>query len=410
MLINILAVTSLEKERATVIFSTALVFGFFVLPGPAYVAMLTLCIAIFPSMKSHSVAFVTIFYFSFLIVSRYSGLVWGGSDDLPSYLLAYDAITSGERDAISASFFYAKHLDIGFIGLTKIINYLSSGNRFIYYFVLVSTSFSIYYWFLLRALKGSYALLALIMFFLFFKNIHLSMHILRSSLAIPMILLSLTFYSRKRYIIFLIASTFQASSAVLSVLTLITRDILRRVTFTKKIIVFSIVAIVFFILGNLYLFGKITHVVFSFGVGNYPIILSNIIIGVIVIIASNKKLIRKDDGLKWLYLYGYFIFVSLLSLFFSQHTYRFSHFILYMTPMIISFAISSSGKRFDYLLYVLVLFYLSGSYYTYYYILELNESSFYYRSSSDVLINGFSQLFLFFDYIELDIDYSSFWR
>ncbi|ENM3897658.1 EpsG family protein, partial [Vibrio cholerae] len=212
MSINISNSVSLDRQRVDIVVTIALVFGFLILPGPAYIAMLTLCIVIFPSMKSHLIAFITIFYFSFLIASRYSGLIWFGSDDLPSYFLAYDAITSGERDSISASFFYAKHLDIGFIGLTKIINYLTGGNRFLYYFTLVSTSFSIYYYFLYRVLKGGYALLALILFFLYFKNIHLSMHILRSSLAIPIILLSLSFSSSKRYFVFLIAGTFQASS------------------------------------------------------------------------------------------------------------------------------------------------------------------------------------------------------
>ncbi len=409
MPINILEGNFLGQQRATIITTVALVFGFLMLPGPAYIAMLTLCVVIFPSMKSHLVAFVTIFYFSFLIASRYSGLVWAGSDDLPSYFLAYDAITSGERDAISASFFYAKHLDIGFIGLTKLINYLTDGNKFIYYFSLVATSFTIYYCFLYRVLKGSYALLALILFFLYFKNIHLSMHILRSSLAIPIILLSLSFSSSKRYFIFLIAGTFQASSAVLASFSLLTRDMIKKLSFKQKSILLSLAVLVFFSIGHFYLFGKITSAKLSLGLGNYPIILSNIMVGMVFIIASNRKFVLREDGTKWLYIYGYFILVSSLSLLFTHHTYRFSHFILYMTPMIIAFAISS-GKKLDYLLYVLVLVYISASYYTYYYILNLNESNFYYRSSGNVLINGFSQLSLFFDYVELDVAYSSFWR
>ncbi|GHZ88175.1 hypothetical protein VCSRO82_2558 [Vibrio cholerae] len=409
MSINISNSVSLDRQRVDIVVTIALVFGFLILPGPAYIAMLTLCIVIFPSMKSHLIAFITIFYFSFLIASRYSGLIWFGSDDLPSYFLAYDAITSGERDSISASFFYAKHLDIGFIGLTKIINYLTGGNRFLYYFTLVSTSFSIYYYFLYRVLKGGYALLALILFFLYFKNIHLSMHILRSSLAIPIILLSLSFSSSKRYFVFLIAGTFQASSSVLASFSLLTRDMMKKLSFKQKGIIFSLFLIVFFFIGHFYLFGKVTNVKLSPGFGNYPVVLANIIVGMVFIIVSNKNFLRREDGTRWLYIYGYFIFVSSLSLLFTLHTYRFSHFVLYITPLMIAFSISS-GKKFDYLLYVLVLVYISGLYYTYYYILNLNESGFYYRSSSDVLINGFSQIFLFFDYVKLDVDYSSFWR
>ncbi|MCE4935497.1 EpsG family protein [Aliivibrio fischeri] len=386
-----------------------LIFAFLVFPGPVYIVLLTLFLAVVPNFKSHAIAILLMFYFSFLIASRYSGLVWNGSDDLPSYFLAYDAITNRDLGAIDASFLYAKHLDFGFIWLTNLINYLSDGNRFIYYFTVVYISFSIYYLFLYRVLKGSYALFALLLFFLFFKNIHLSMHILRSSLAIPMILLSLTFTNYQKLVFFFFAATLQASSAVLAVLTLISRDFLNRFTFIHKFIIFILSAIAFFIVGELYLFGKIRHARFSIGIGNYPIILSNIIVGVGLILTSYKGILKTENGFTWIYLYGYFVFISLFSIVFSQHTYRFSQFVLYLTPLIIFYSISSN-RCFDYLKYALVLLYVAASYYTYYYILNLNESDFYYRESSDVFINGFSQIRLFFDYIEFDVGYSSFWR
>lgn len=406
---NISGFTTSEARKLTIVISAFLVFCYLLLPGPAYIAILTFVVVIIPSFKSHLVAILTIFYFSFLIASRYSGIVWDGSDDLPSYFLAYDAITSGEKDAISASFFYAKHLDMGFIGLTKLINYLSSGNRFIYYFTIVFGSFFVYYLFLYRALKGRYALFALLMFLLYFKNIHLSMHILRSSLVIPIILLSLTFTSHKKYILFFVAGTFQASSAVLASLILIPRGFINRFTFIQKISILLLVLVIFFVIGEVYLFGKIINARPSIGIGNYPIILANIVVAVGFIVMSNKRLLVNNESYTWAYIYGYFVFISLFSLIFSQHTYRFSQFILYLTPFIITLCVFSR-RRFDYLQYVLSLLYISGSYYTYYYILNLNESDFYYRQSSDVLINGFSQLFLFFDYVVKDVGYSSFWR
>ncbi|MGS0692280.1 EpsG family protein [Shewanella sp. 30m-9] len=400
-------ITSEAQRTIAVIFF--LLFCYLILPGPAYIAVLAFLVVIIPNFKSHLVATLTIFYFSFLIASRYSGIVWDGSDDLPSYFLAYDAITSGERDSISASFFYAKHLDIGFIALTKLINYLSGGNRFIYYFTLVFASFFTYYLFLFRALKGRYALFALLIFLLYFKNIHLSMHILRSSLAIPLILLSLTFTSNKKYIMFFFAGTFQASTAVLAALTLIPRDFVTRFSIVQKISFITLLVVSFAVIGQVYLFGKIVHARFSIGVGNYPIILANIVVGVSFIFISHKSVIGKDDGVKWIYFYVYFILVSLLSLVFSHHTYRFSQFILYLTPFVITLSVFSR-YRLDYLQYVLAILYISGSYYTYYYILNLNESDFYYLQSSDILINGVSQILLFFDYVEMDVGYSSFWR
>ncbi len=402
----------LSKEgefRKFTFFCIILMVSFLLLPGPLYVAILTLIVVISPRFKSHSVAFITIFYFSFLICSRYSGNVWNGSDDLPSYFLAYDAITSGSRDAVSASFFFAKHLDFGFIGFTSIVNYISGGNRFIYYFSVVFCSFTIYYIFLFRVLGGRFSLFALILFFLYFKNIHLSMHILRSSLAVPLILLSLSFVSYKRYLVYIIGGSFQASSAVLAVLTLIKRDMIKRFSFTKKLLLIIIGVIAFLSVGNIYLFGKINNANFSIGIGNYPIILVNIVIGLGVILAVNKKLFYRDNGKMWVYIYMYFLLVSLLSLLFKQHTYRFSHYVLYLTPMIIALGVSS-GKKIDLFLYTLVVIYFACSYFTYYYVINLNESDFYYRSGSDVLINGVEQLQLFFKYVVLDVEYSSWWR
>jgi len=398
-----------EKQRLTLLVSISLIISYFLLPGPAYIATLTVIIAVVPSIKSHSVAIITIFYFSFLIASRYSGLVWDGADDLPSYFLAYDAITSGERDAVSASFFYAKHLDMGFIALTKLLNYFTAGSRFIYYFVLVYLSFFVYYVFLVRALNSRYTLFALVLFLLYFKNVHLSMHILRSSLAIPVILLSLTFFSYKKYLIFLIAGTFQASSTVLASLTLVSKESINKFSFIQKLIGLFSFVVIFVVIGQVYLFGKITHINLSIGLGNYVIILSNIVMGVAFISIANRRILSDEKGKTWVYLYGYFVLVSLLSLAFSHHTYRFSQFVLFLTPLIIAMSISI-GKRFDYLQYVLALIYMAGSYYTFYYILVLNESDFYYRNSGDVFINGFDQILLFFDYVDLDVDYTKFWR
>ena len=398
-----------EEQRVTVVVSILLFFSYFVLPGPAYIAFLTFVIAVIPSLKSHTISILTIFYFSFLIASRYSGDIWGGSDDLPSYFLAYDAISSGEKGAIDASFYYAKHLDIGFIGLTKLVNYISDGNRFVYYFAVVYLSLFTYYVFLCKALKGRYALFALVLFLLYFKNIHLSMHILRSSLAIPIILLALACSSYVRYVVFFLAGTVQASSTVLASLTLVSREFIDRFSLIQKITVTILTFAIFFFIGDVYLFGKITHAKLSVGLGNYPVILCNVVIGIAFIVTSNRRLMNEQGNVRWIYLYGYFILVSLLSLAFSQHTYRFSQFVLYLTPFIMALSISE-GRKFDYLQYIFALIYIAGAYFTYYYIVDLNESSFYYRNSGDAFINGFSQLLLFFDYLDMDVDYYKFWR
>ncbi|TON98887.1 hypothetical protein, partial [Vibrio parahaemolyticus] len=93
------------------------------------------------------------------------------------------------------------------------------------------------------------------------------------------------------------AGTFQASSAVLASFSLLTREMIKKLSFKQKSVLFSLAALVFFSIGHFYLFGKITNAKLSPGLGNYPIILSNIMIGMVFIIASNKKFLRRGDGL-----------------------------------------------------------------------------------------------------------------
>jgi hypothetical protein len=411
-LVDIISPKNIIHTGVIVLFA----LGFLILPSPVFVLVLLLYCIVDNKFDSPFLAFLVIFYFSFLISSRFSGGVWSGSDDMPSYFLAYDAMTSG-KDALWSAQKYTKHLDYLFIVHTKVINYFSDGHRFVYYFSTVFLSFTIFYGFSRRVLSSGGALLALLLFLTYFKNIHLSMHLLRSSLAISMILYAMTFDGFKRYSLYAASFFTQGSTFLLMLPVLLLKNRLFYSSFDAALnikilmpLLLIPLAVAYFIMPDFYVFNKLRFIEYNFGFGNYYIILANVIfVFLLFSISIGRSWSYSYKWTGWMNVYIVFVLISLFGLIFNHHAYRFGQQVLYLSPILVVIFLHGF-ERDIYLKTMIVIIYSVLSYCTYFYVIDLNESSFYYLSKDSIFVNGIDQINSFRLYLEHDVSYDDSWR
>lgn len=395
------------------------VLSYLFISAPVFVFCLLLYCVLDKKFDSLVLASIVIFYFSFLISSRFSGAIWNGSDDVPSYLLAYDAISSG-KNAVWAAQYHTRHLDYLFIFYTKVVNYFSGGHRFIYYFLTVYLTFTIFYCFSRRVFTSGGALLALLLFLTYFKNIHLSMHLLRSSLAISIVLYAMTFESSKKYVMYLMSFLIQGSTVLLILPILLLKDRL----FNKKLHIalnikftiptFLILALLIFTAYMLfpdgYIFNKLKYIEIRLGLVNYHIIIVNVAFVFLLFFLSGSSLLTyKYRWMGWMNVYVVLVLISFLGLIFNQHVYRFGQQVLYLSP-ILMVLIFHGFKRDLYVKTIVFCLYSIASYLTYLYVIDLNESDFYYLTSGSTSDNGLVQINYFYEYLRNDISYDDSWR
>jgi len=393
--------------------------SYFFVPAPAFVFFLLLYCVLDKKFDSAVLALIVIFYFSFLISSRFSGAIWNGSDDVPSYFLAYDAISSG-KNAVWSAVHYTHHLDYLFIFYTKVVNYFSDGHRFIYYFLTVFLNFTMFYCFSRRVLTSGGALLVLLLFLTYFKNIHLSMHLLRSSLAISVVLYAMTFESSKRYAMYLISFLIQGSTVLLMLPILLLKDRL----FNEKLhnalnikfliptflIPVLLIPIVYILFPDGYIFNKLKYIEVRLGLVNYHIIMANIaFVSLLFFLSGWSVRNNRYRGMGWMNVYAILVLISFLGLVFNQHVYRFGQQVLYLSPILIVLILHSFERNL-YFKTMIVCLYSIANYFTYIYVIYLNESDFYYLTSGSILDNGLVQINFFYEYLQNDVSYDSSWR
>jgi len=131
------------------------------------------------------------FSFAFLISSRYVGLLWGGSDDMPSYFLAY-LNYDDFKWIFQTSIKYAKHGDFVFGFYSWFVGVVTNHHLFIYYFVTVFITL-MFIWLFLKRTQAPQILLCFLFIVIFFKYFQFQWHLIRSCMAVPVLLLGLSY-------------------------------------------------------------------------------------------------------------------------------------------------------------------------------------------------------------------------
>lgn len=390
--------------------SVVVVLSFMILPLYLWLAFLSF-ISCFSS--NNKIVWPLIFALSFLISSRYVGLLWGGSDDMASYFLAYENY-KGLDSIVPVTLKYAKNLDFLFAFYTYLVNQISDAHKFIYYFSTVFISLLLYALFLSKYTNGKYVLFGLLLYMLFFKTFQLQWNVIRSSMAIPILFLGISYSLhgkfKKGLFIYVIGALVHGSTALLLLPLFVVGKRLSQPISVKrflKLVLLGAGAFVF-VLAALYFKGS--YLWYKIITQQVELNVANIVIFVIALSISLPAVFSKDH-VELSNILKYIIIIALAGFIFGKNFYRFAHPFLAFAPVAFIVYISSSKNYGVSAIYKFA--YVSFCYFGFLYVLFLNQSQFYYLNGNNGFpgnYNGFQQVSLFLDYIERDIDYYNGYR
>ncbi|MCV2883277.1 EpsG family protein [Aestuariibacter sp. AA17] len=169
----------------------ALVGGWFVLPFLVWIGLIVLYACFIESeitSKRQSILLCVLISFSLavMIASRDVGNLWDNVDDGPAYLRAY----SHYIDLISmipVSVRYAYHADIFFSLYSYAVAMLTEHHMYFYFFFTIFLSY-LFTVFLMRKLSPQAVLLAFLATVLYFKFFQFQWHLIRSMMALPIVI------------------------------------------------------------------------------------------------------------------------------------------------------------------------------------------------------------------------------
>ncbi|WP_219013028.1 EpsG family protein [Shewanella algae] len=397
-----------EKVYANYIFSSVVFISYLCLPFYFWILLFALSSIFLKNEKFFSVL-VFIFSFSFLISSRYVGELWNGSDDMASYFLMYDNFSSFSS-VIPISVRYAKNADLLFAYFSYYISVISDGNKFLYYFVIVFISLLSYYFFCRKHLSPALALLALVLYLLFFKSFQMQWNILRSCLALPVLLMGIYYASHNNKvlgcIVFFFGALFHASTAVMLLPLLVVSKYLRNelsLSTFKRILSYAVVlgSLLFFVIymSGGYVLNKIVTQQISVNFSNVALYVIPLVVFVLFFWKSKNHYLNNVAI--------YFLAVGALGFLFGKNFYRFIHpLLLFMPIIIVGLAFSFSQKANE--RFLVIAFYLVMCFSTFLYVIYINESKFYHKKEGVEFVGdvtGVEQVALFFEYLETDVEY-----
>ncbi len=138
-----LAFASQQQQINTKLLITGslLLASWLFLPFLAWVAgVFVYAFAVQKNKFDSAIVFFVVFSLSVLIASRHIGYLWGGADDMPSYLMAYERYTSFSS-MLPTSLLYAKHADFLFALYSWVVATLTNNHSFLYYFTTLALTY-----------------------------------------------------------------------------------------------------------------------------------------------------------------------------------------------------------------------------------------------------------------------------
>jgi len=358
------------------------------------------------------------FSLSFLISSRYIGYLWGGADDMPSYLMAYQRYNVFSQ-MLPVSLIYAKHADFVFGLYSWGIATLSGNHAFVYYFLTLFITY-LMIWKFCKLVNSPSPLLCFLLIVLFYKFFQGQWHLIRAYLALP-ILLCAVWYARDHFkkglSLFIFGGMIHISTFILLLpLIILGRHIdkkwtLLQIFFMFIILVLGVVVLIFSakIIGSIsghYIISKIvTRLEFSPSLSKLPTFMFFIMINIVAIPGYLKT--KNISFIRLFNMTSFFSALNVVALIVmgdELHRVLLPLYLLY-APLLL-FSIRYFQPRFVILFSIalLLVFHMLA----FSYVVWLNESNFLYiinDKDNPVEYLGMDYLFGFWDYLMSDIEY-----
>lgn len=396
------------KSFAVLVF----VVGYFFLPLFAWLPLLALAAATM-RLDSKTLGLLVVFAFAFLIASRHLGYLYGKSDDLPSYLLAYEAY----RDLFSVlplTVVYAKNGDIGFAYLSYFIGELTDKHRFLYFFTILALSFWAYLRFARAYAGAQWALFCLVCYLMFFKSFQIQWMIIRSCLAIPILLLAIydVAHGRKRkgYLLYLLGFSLHGATALIFFPILMYGRALCEPIDVKKLskyggylLIVGAVATVGLIAVDSYVIAKVTSQELGFNAENAVVYFVPLVLGVFVILQSDNRFLKN--------VILYFLVMGALGFVFGKNFYRLVHPLLFLLPVMVVVLMTNLSNK-NKLGHLVAPLYAVLCFLSFMYVMQLDEPNFYYKDETIIPANvsGLEQWQMADEYVGDDVIYYKGWR
>ncbi|MBY6063738.1 EpsG family protein [Pseudidiomarina sediminum] len=405
-------VPSLTLQKTQLLSVLLLLLGYVVLPLFAWVPLVALVAGIM-RIQSKVLATLVVFAFAMLIASRHLGYLYGKSDDLPSYLLAYEAYSSF-LSVLPLTVLYAKNGDVGFAYLSYAIQGLTDTHLFLYFFSIVALSLWAYLRFAKAYAGAHWALFCLLCYLMFFKTFQIQWMIIRSCLALPILLLSLHYVAhdqrKKGILLYLVGFSLHGATAILFFPALLygralkePLDFARLAKYAGYLLIAGIVVGgVLMALGS-YVIAKVMSQDLGFNAENAVVYIVPLVLGVLVMLQCENRFLKN--------VILYFLLIGAFGFVFGKNFYRFVHPLLFLLPIMVVYLSEALIKRHR-LAHLIRPAYVVLCYLSFTYVMQLDEPNFYYKDPLIVPENvtGAEQVQLFDQYVEEDVIYYKGWR
>jgi len=355
---------------------------------------------------------LTIVSLSFMVASRHVGYLWGPSDDVASYYLAYDNY-SDFWSVMPIALVYTYNADILFAYFSYGVARLTDNHRFIYFFLTVAISFMAYAFMARKYTKSSYVLFCLVCYIIFSRSFIMQWMLLRVCMAMPFFFMAVYENSngnrKKGIFLFLIGFFLHGSTAIIFFPLMVAGKYLKDKVSVGMLLKYgsmaaivgsAVVAVLF--MTNAYLLNKITSQNIEVSMGSPETYAITLMVGIAILIQS------KDAFMKNLIIY--FLIFGFLGFFFGKNVLRFTHPLLFLLPIMIVHLVEVLKDKHNFAI-VFRPVWAVFCFMTFMHALNLNYPDFYYKAETDPrTITGYQQAQLFVEYIRDDVEYYDGWR
>lgn len=396
-----------------------LLAGWLFLPFLAWVAgVFIYAFAVQKTKLDSAIVFFVVFSLSVLIASRHIGYLWGGADDMPSYLMAYERYSSFSS-MLPTSLLYAKHADFLFALYSWVVASLTNNHSFLYYFITLAVTYLLI-WKFCKLVDNPSPLLCFLMIVFFYKFFQSQWHLIRACMAVPILLYGIWYsQTNKKHgiAIFFLGSLMHFSTSFLLLpLLIFSKHLNRRWNIEQLILlilgfVFSAIFGVLAIKGvgsviNHYMINKIlTRLVFEPSFSKLPSLLFFIFVTIIALPGYIKT--TSPTYIRLFNMMSFLTLLSFIALFFigdELHRILLPLYLLYAPLMLLAFQYITPKLITGSFLFLVIAFHMAA----FSYVLLINESNFFYQDEihrHPIENKGLDYFLTFKHYSETDITY-----
>ncbi|ODB36798.1 hypothetical protein BB427_01940 [Pseudoalteromonas sp. BMB] len=361
--------------------------------------------------------FLVSFSLALLISSRMIGFLWGGSDDMPTYLMAYERYEEF-GSMMTTSLLYGQHADFLFALFSWSIAKLTNNHLFVYYLVTLLFTYALI-WRFCKTVNVAYPLLCFLLIVLFYKFFQAQWHLIRACMAVPIILIGIWISKeqfRKGLLIFIIGGLFHFSTMVLLLpLFLLNKRLSKKYTISQLFGLFLVflTGVALFIVSikvvgsvvNHYMINKVlTRLVIEPNFSKLPSLLLFVVFTLLCSPAYYKS--KSKDQITLFNISIYFCAIGVVALFFigeELHRIILPLHLLYAPLLIHSLGVYSPSSLTSIFTIAIKSFVILA----FSYVVYLNESDFFYKVERfhPLSLNGYTYLKQLNHYVEEDLQY-----